>query len=114
MSTFDEIDFLPDVPRELSNAMLPDPDLLNYYKDISQRILFLEGEIEEPSLEFVKEIYRFNAVDKGKPVEERVPIRIFIDSNGGDVQVMWCLINAIKKHVSRFVLYRFALQAYEL
>lgn len=85
-----------EIPQNVANLQLPDPYLLNYYKDTSERILFLDGDIDETTLEFQKSILRINLADSGTPIEKRVPIRIFINSVGGDVQVMWSLINTIK------------------
>ena len=85
-----------EVPQEIENLALPNPALLDYYKDADKRIFWLEGEVDSSTLELVKVIMRFNKDDEGKPVEERTPIRIFIDTCGGDVQIMWSLVNAIK------------------
>jgi ATP-dependent Clp protease protease subunit len=41
-------------------------------------------------------IMRCNREDKGKPVEERTPIKVFIDSPGGDVLALWSTIKAIE------------------
>ncbi len=41
-------------------------------------------------------IVRCNKEDKGKAVEDRKPIKIFIDSPGGDVTFMWSIIRAIE------------------
>lgn len=87
-----------EIPKNVENLQLPDPALLDYYKDTESRVFWLEGEVDGETLELVKTIMRINHEDaKYKiPVEERTPIKIFIDTNGGSVQVMWSLINAIK------------------
>lgn len=87
-----------EIPKSVENLQLPDPALLDYYKDTESRVFWLEGEVDGETLELVKTIMRINHEDaKYKiPIEERTPIRIFIDTNGGSVQVMWSLINAIK------------------
>ena len=77
-----------EVPQEIENLALPNPALLDYYKDADKRIFWLEGEVDSSTLELVKVIMRFNKDDEGKPVEERTPLRIFIDTCGGDVQIM--------------------------
>lgn len=87
-----------EIPKDVENLYLPNPSLLDYYKDAESRVFWLEGEVGEETLELIKTIMRINHEDTkyNIPVEERVPIKIFIDTNGGSVQVMWSLINAIK------------------
>lgn len=84
------------IPSNIENLALPNPSLLDYYKDAEHRMFWLENEVDGETLEIVKSIMRCNMEDVALPVEERLPIKIFIDTNGGDVQVMWTLINAIK------------------
>lgn len=86
-----------EIPKNIENLQLPSPELLEYYKDIDKRIFWLDGEVDSSALEIVKAIMRINHYDEklNIPKEERVPIKLFIDTNGGDVQVMWTLINAI-------------------
>jgi ATP-dependent Clp protease protease subunit len=95
-NNFDELIVAQPISDELAHLRLPDPSLVNYYKDVSRRVYHLEGEIDDSTLEFVNEIFRINADDVGKPVEDRLPIMLFINSIGGDVQVMWNIINAMK------------------
>jgi ATP-dependent Clp protease protease subunit len=85
-----------EIPKEIENLALPNPSLLDYYKDATERVFWLEGEVEGSTLELVKSIMRINIEDNGIAPELRTPIKILIDTNGGDVQVMWSLINAIK------------------
>lgn len=84
------------VPNDLANLQLPDPTLLQYYKDVRDRIYWLDGEVCADTLDIVKAIMTHNHEDAGIPVNERKPIKIMIDSGGGSVQVMWSIINAIK------------------
>lgn len=73
------------VPESIENLQLPNPDLLTYYKDEKDRILWIEGEIDDGLFELSKMIIRYNMEDNDIPVEERRPIKIFINSNGGDL-----------------------------
>lgn len=84
------------VPNDLANLQLPDPTLLQYYKDVRDRIYWLDGEVCADTLDIVKAIMTHNHEDASIPVNERKPIKIMIDSGGGSVQVMWSIINAIK------------------
>ena len=85
-----------EIPQNLENLLLPDPSLLDYYKDAKERVYWLDGDVEYETLDLVKVIMRCNKEDEGLTPENRRPIRIFINTGGGDVQVMWSLINAIK------------------
>lgn len=73
------------IPESIENLQLPDPDLLTYYKDEQDRVLWIEGEIGDRLFELSKMIIRYNMEDKNIPVEERKPIKIFINSPGGDL-----------------------------
>lgn len=85
-----------EIPKSVGDPFLPDPTLLDYYKDAEDRIYWLEGEVDDSTLDLVKTIMRCNKEDAGVDPAERKPIKIFIDTVGGDVQVMWTLINAMK------------------
>lgn len=86
------------IPGDLETLQLPNPTLLDYYRDEQKRVFWLENEVGEDTLELVKVIMRLNHEDAlaNIPVEDRTPIKIFIDTPGGDVQVMWSLMNAIR------------------
>lgn len=73
------------VPQSIENMQLPNPDLLTYYQDEQDRVLWVEGEIDDGIFELSKLILRYNKEDKDIPVEQRKPIKIFINSPGGDL-----------------------------
>ena len=85
-----------EVPSSIENLSLPNPALLTFYKNIEKRILWLDSEVDENWLEYAKYILAWNAEDKGKPQEERVPIKLFFFSPGGDLDVNNMLIDVIK------------------
>lgn len=82
--------------HETANLTLADPTLVNFYNDIENRIYWLNEEISECTLDLVQYIIRWNKEDKGKPIEQRKPIRIIIDSQGGSLSVSETLTNIIK------------------
>lgn len=84
------------VPENVANLQLPDPTLRDFYKDEQDRIFWLDSEVDVDALELVKLIIRCNKEDKGKPVEERKPITVFIDSPGGSVEVLYSIVKAMK------------------
>ena len=73
------------IPESVENMQLPNPDLLTYYKDEQNRVLWVEGEINDGLFELSKMILGYNREDKDIPVEQRKPIKIFINSPGGDL-----------------------------
>lgn len=86
---------LTGIDKNTANLQLPDPDLRDFYRDENDRILWLTDQIEADTLVIVRKIIYYNRMDKGLSIEERKPIKLFIDTNGGSVAVMWTLINAI-------------------
>lgn len=84
------------VPESIENMQLPNPDLLTYYKDEQDRVLWVEGEIGDGLFELSKLILRYNKEDKDIPVEQRKPIKIFINSNGGDLDLTLAFIGLME------------------
>lgn len=77
----------------LENGMI---DSLFYLKDLKQRKLFINSEIDQMAVhEIVKNIFQYNKEDSGVPAEERKPILLYIVSNGGEVDSGFELIDAI-------------------
>lgn len=70
-------------------------DIFNF-EDLEERRLFLNSLVDESIMDsLVYHIMRYNRIDKGKPVEERKPILIYINSPGGSVSDGFGLIDAI-------------------
>jgi len=84
-----------EIPKDVENLRLPLPELLNFYKDAEDRIIWIE-EIDDNLLDFMKLILRWNKEDIGVPVENRKPIRIFIYSYGGEIDVCFSFIYLVK------------------
>jgi len=84
------------IPENVANLQLPDPSLKYYYDDAAHRIYYIDYEIGTGLLQLSQEIIRINREDKDIPVEKRVPIKILIDSPGGDVSAMWSFINIME------------------
>ena len=70
---------IPDMAKDI----LPEPETLNFYKLYQKRIVYVMGEIDAWLLEISKMIQLANIEDAGKPVEDRLPIKIYIFSPGG-------------------------------
>ena len=84
------------VPEYIANLQLPDPVLRDWYKDEQNRIFWVNSQIDDTLLDLVKMIMKCNAEDAKIPVEDRMPIKVFIDSPGGDVVALWTTIKAIE------------------
>ena len=83
------------IPKSADNLQLPDPSLLQFYKNYENRILWIDDEITEYTLEFAKMIMQWNIEDNGIEPENRKPIKIVFFSPGGDLEVNNCLVDTI-------------------
>ena len=83
------------IPQDLENLLLPNPQLLTYYLDLDDRIIWIDYGVDESILEVSKIIMYFNKLDKDIPVEERKPIKILLYSYGGDGQACFSLLDVI-------------------
>lgn len=95
MSDF-EIAWENDEVMDLSKTTLPDPYLLDYYNRLSQRQILINEYIDESLIDFSYQILKWNKEDKNKSIEERIPIRIYINSGGGCLNSAMHLINIIQ------------------
>lgn len=82
--------------EDLYSAKLPSPVLLNFFKDLENRILWVDFDITDGLIEFEKYIIKWNKDDFGIPKEERKPIKILIYSYGGDVDSIMSFIDVIQ------------------
>lgn len=71
------------IPNGVKDFNLPDPGLLQFYQLSENRIFYLDFEIDMSILELQRDIILINIADKDIPIEERIPIKILIDSPGG-------------------------------
>ena len=84
------------VPELSLDSTLPPPFIRNYYRDEEERVYRLDHDLSDDDLDLLDLILRCNKEDKGKPVEERAPIKVYISTYGGDVTTLWTLIQAIQ------------------
>lgn len=88
-------------------AELPDPSLLLFYKNLDERRIWINQEIDNDLMDLVNYIIRWNAEDKDLPVEERRPIKILLNSVGGSLSVSEALRTVIK--MSKTPVYGYAI-----
>ena len=86
------------IPQNAENLQLPDPSLLQFYKNYENRIIWIDDEITTMTLEYAKMIMQWNFDDKQNniPIEKRVPIKVVFFSPGGDLEVNNCLVDTIQ------------------
>lgn len=86
------------IPQNVENMQLPNPELLQFYKNYENRILWIDDEISEYTLEYAKMIMQWNFEDKlnNIPINKRKPIKIIFFSPGGDLEVNNCLVDTIQ------------------
>lgn len=92
MNPFNEVPLM----LELPDNTLPDPDRHQYYSDLENRTLWIEGEIGGDLFLYSKHILRWNKEDQGLPAHERQPIKIFIDSPGGALDDMLAFVGLMR------------------
>ena len=81
-----EEDLNEEVKKEfegLSGLNLPEPSLVHYWRDHGRRVIWIDSAIEEDIIGLARNIVRWNYEDRYIPVEEREPIKLFINSPGG-------------------------------
>ena len=83
------------IPGDLENLQLPSPELLTYYRNLEDRVIWIDYGISEEVLEVSRLIMYFNKMDKDIPVEERKPIKLLIYSYGGDGNACFSLLDTI-------------------
>ena len=92
----DEIKTTIEAPEVVLDSTLPPPFIRNYYRDEEERVYRLDHDITEEDLALVDLILRCNKEDKGKAIEERAPIKVYISTCGGDIVTLWTLIQTIQ------------------
>ena len=90
------------IPKDVENLQLPDPSLLQFYKNYENRIIWIDDEITTMTLEYSKMIMQWNFEDKQNniPAKERKPIKVIFFSPGGDLEVNNCLVDTIQLSIT--------------
>ena len=89
-------DFIDALFGSDANLQLADPSLVQYYYDLANRSIWIDSEINASTLDIVSKIIRWNREDKGKPVDERKPIKLFFLSPGGDLEIEEAVVSTIR------------------
>lgn len=73
--------------EEYTDFELPPPELVEFYRRLSDREIVWNDIITDCMIDVPLYIIKWNKEDANVPVEERKPIKIFINTNGGDLSV---------------------------
>ncbi len=87
---------LVQIPENLENIKLPDPSLLQFYKNVQDRVIWIDFSIDDNLLDVVKLIIEINKRDAGIPSEDREPIKICIFSYGGNIDSTFTMIDVCR------------------
>lgn len=82
--------------EELENLKVPSIEAIESWKNFNERKLFLDFEIGPFLGDFIKYILRWNEEDTGIDIDQRLPIKIYINSPGGDLQDCLTFIDILK------------------
>lgn len=93
------------IPKDVENLQLPSPELLTFYKNFENRVLWIDDEISEYSLEYAKYIMQWNREDEANniPVENRKSITLLFFSPGGSLAVNNLLVDTISLSKTKVV-----------
>ena len=80
---------------ELMESTLPPPELVEFYRGLNNREIVWNDVISDCTISIPLYIIKWNREDHDIPVEERKPIKIWINSDGGDTNVTLFLANVI-------------------
>ena len=79
-------EFIFDLPANLLDTKLPDPYMVKYFRDLENRILWIDEEITSELIhEITHYILKWNKEDKDIPEIDRKPIKLLFNSPGVDL-----------------------------
>ena len=95
------------IPGGVDNLTLPDPDLLNQYIDLDNRVIWIDDEINTFTLNVIQYIIYWNRADKDIPPEERKPIKILFFTQGGMLDIYNSVADVIELSIAHTLLSAF-------
>ena len=86
---------------EINKTMnLTYPDVYEM-EDLDERRLYINGGIDDEVIDtIVYHILRYNREDKGLDISERTPIKLYLNSCGGDTYNGYALISAVQSSIT--------------
>jgi len=79
----------------IENVKLPDPYLLDHYTRRKDRSIFLNTAIDSNFVDIYQDILSWNKEDAGVKIEDRKPIKIYINTIGGELPAVLTIIDLI-------------------
>lgn len=79
---------------------LADPDLINIYKAMDRRVIWLNEQVDENILANVRQINEWVYEDKDVKPEDRKPIKIVLANYGGDMDYCCMMVDTIENAIS--------------
>jgi len=91
-----------------SNGCFPclnDLEEINKIRDYNKRIIYLEDEINDDTMNVVNDLYRWDREDTmaGIKPEDRTPVIMFVNNYGGDLMVAYALICAMDAYKGKII-----------
>lgn len=87
----------------LFDTTLPDPTMVEFYRRLKNREILWNDDIDDATIDIALYIKKWNDEDKDLAIEDRQPIKIFINSDGGYVATVLHVIDII--HLSKTPVY---------
>lgn len=87
----------------LFDTILPDPTMVEFYRRLKNREILWNDDIDDATIDIALYIKKWNDEDKDLAIEDRQPIKIFINSDGGYVATVLHVIDMI--HLSKTPVY---------
>ena len=87
----------------LFDTPLPDPTMVEFYRRLKNREILWNDDIDDATIDIALYIKKWNDEDKDLAIEDRQPIKIFINSDGGYVATVLHVIDMI--HLSKTPVY---------
>lgn len=91
-----ETELYIDIPKDIENLQLPSPELVTYYHNLNNRVLWLDSEVDNTWLEFIRYILKWNREDVLLPINQRKRIILMLFSYGGDLDTNNAFIDVIR------------------
>lgn len=80
---------------ECERQKFQDPMVMEAYDRLKKREFIWNDEVDEDIIDLSLYIQKWNAEDKGVPVEKRIPIKVFINTDGGDLNAVMNAVDMI-------------------
>ena len=86
------------IEENIEQYKLPSPEQIIIHRGLSKREIYINFPIDDELLDICLEIINWNKEDyeNNIPVEKRNPIKIFINSSGGDLDITMNLLSIIE------------------